>query len=87
MYPTDNESGLDDYQRYVLEGLYEQKARELGRALTLGERRTLRDDYIASIQNAKPAKKRSHKRHFSIVDEKTFEWKPSRSTRFIRSRG
>ena len=78
-------AGLSEYEQYVLDALYCQETQTLGRELTLGERRNIRTEYVEALRRAALAKKRGYKRTAKADEIKDFEWKPSVSSRKIRS--
>lgn len=84
MSKLEHDADLSEYELYVLDALYLQETQSLGRELTLGERRSIRAEYIDALRAVKPPKKRKGKRPVNV--DEAFQWQPSVSMRKIRPR-
>lgn len=87
MSRTENLSLLSEYERFVLESLYRQAAKESGHPLGVPERKRIRDEYIASLGKDIPQTRpyRKHKKPGS--NDRTFHWQPCGPMRTIRKAG
>ena len=83
---AEHDADLSEYELYVLDALYLQETQSLGRELTLGERRSIRAEYIAALREATLPKKRGYKRTAKADEIKDFQWQPPVSMRKIRPR-